>query len=172
MWLWGTPFNKTMIRTKRYCFEVCISFRVSVWIDFICFVHSPDVNSSLCLGMLIRQKPKKWSGLAIFTDSQRLAIICKSGVPRELVRVPHDWEENVMIKTTSVIMDCNFYMAMASYPSSKISSFHLHLWWKPHFSLPSDDKYEKKRYGNTRPNHYKKLKFWIVFGIFRDARYL
>ena len=27
MWPWGTPFNKTMIKTKHYCFEVFISNR-------------------------------------------------------------------------------------------------------------------------------------------------
>ena len=27
MWPWDTPFNKTMIKTKHYCFEVFISIR-------------------------------------------------------------------------------------------------------------------------------------------------
>ena len=27
MWPWGTPFKKTMIKTKHYCFEVFISIR-------------------------------------------------------------------------------------------------------------------------------------------------
>ena len=75
--------------------------------------------------MLVRHKSKQWE-LTIFTEPRRLAIICESPVPRELVRAPHtsishDWEENVswqcvMIKITSVIMDSNFYMAVASYP--------------------------------------------------------
>jgi len=76
-----------------------------------------------------------------------------------------------MIKTTYVIMVCEFHMAMASYPSSIIFPFHLRVWWKPHFSLPSFGKCKKTRYGNTRPNHHscKRLtKTQILSKLFRE----
>ena len=171
MWPWGTPFNKTMIKTKHYCFEVFIS---------ICFcvnkcgqlIMLGSVGQAEAQAMVwIYGLAKSLHGLGKTRDQLRItcpSCACSRATRRSLMTESKMFLGSLLwVKITYVIMDYNFFMAVVSHPSSKISLSHLRLSWKPHFSLPSYGKYEKTRSGNTRQNHYKKLKFWIVFGIFR-----